>query len=66
VNQPTNERRERVDPESEGSRMRWQWEVEPGCVLSVMTPLIARTGRHQEETIWAGRMCLLEEQRSSL
>jgi hypothetical protein len=53
------------DTVSEGTRMRWQWDVEPRGVLRLMTPLIARMGRHQEETIWAGLKRLLEERQTS-
>lgn len=50
------------DPIPEGTRMRWSWEVEPRGVLKLMTPLVARMGCHQEETIWTGLKHVLEEQ----
>lgn len=51
------------DPIPEGTRMRWSWAVEPRGSLRVMGPLIARMGRHQEQTIWTGLKGVLEEDR---
>jgi uncharacterized protein YndB with AHSA1/START domain len=53
------------EPVLEGTRMRWSWELEPHGMLKLMTPLIARMGRRQEETIWASLKRLLEEQETS-
>jgi hypothetical protein len=50
------------DPAPEGTRMRWFWELEPHGVFKLMTPLIARMGRRQEEAIWAGLKRYLELQ----
>ncbi len=46
--------------------MRWSWDVEPRGVFKLMTPLIARMGRRQEETIWTGLKHYLEAQERSL
>ncbi|MDA8330292.1 MAG: SRPBCC family protein, partial [Candidatus Dormibacteraeota bacterium] len=54
------------DPVPEGTRMRWSWDVEPRGVFKLMTPLIARMGRRQEETIWTGLKHYLEAQERSL
>jgi F420H(2)-dependent quinone reductase len=50
------------DPVAEGTRMRWSWELQPRGVLRLLTPLIARIGRHQEESIWVGLKRFLEAQ----
>ncbi|HET7271436.1 MAG TPA: nitroreductase/quinone reductase family protein, partial [Rubrobacter sp.] len=54
------------DPVPQGTRMRWSWELEPRGVLRLLTPLIARMGQRQEETIWAGLKQFLEAQEESL
>ncbi len=48
------------DPVPEGTRMRWQWSLEPRGPLKVLRPLIARMGRRQEQAIWSGLKQLLE------
>ena len=50
------------DPVAEGTRMRWWWELEPRGVFKLMTPMVARMGRSQEETIWANLKDYLEGQ----
>jgi deazaflavin-dependent oxidoreductase (nitroreductase family) len=50
------------EPVAEGTRMRWSWELQLRGVLRLLTPLIARIGRHQEESIWAGLKRFLEAQ----
>ena len=42
--------------------MRWSWTLEPRGVLKLMSPLVARMGTRQEETIWANLKQLLEGQ----
>jgi Polyketide cyclase / dehydrase and lipid transport len=39
------------DPLPEAARMRWSWALQPRGVLRLLTPLIARMGKRQEETI---------------
>lgn len=48
------------DPVPVGTLMRWSWDVEPHGLLRLLTPMIARWGRRQEETIWAGLKRFLE------
>ena len=48
------------DPVPEGTRMRWHWELAPRGLLRLLTPLVARMGRRQEEAIWAGLKGVLE------
>jgi hypothetical protein len=48
------------DPVPEGTRMRWAWDLKPRGMLKVMGPLIARTGRRGEQTIWGSLKHLLE------
>ena len=50
------------EPVPEGIRMRWSWELEPHGLFKLLTPLIARIGRRQEETTWASLRQLLEAQ----
>ena len=52
------------DPVPEGTRMRWSWDLEPRGVLKLMSPLVCRMGRRQEQTIWASLKNLLEGQGS--
>ena len=51
------------DPVPEGTRMRWSWDLEPRGILKLMSPLVARMGRRQEQRIWVGLKHLLEGQR---
>jgi hypothetical protein len=48
------------EPVPEGTRMRWEWALEPRGVLKVLSPLIVRIGRRQEQTIWSDLKELLE------
>jgi uncharacterized membrane protein len=48
------------EPVPDGTRMRWSWVVEPRGLLRLMTPLIARKGRRQEQAIWASLKRYLE------
>ena len=50
------------DPVPEGTRMHWCWELAPRGLVRLLTPLVARMGRRQEEAIWAGLKHCLEEQ----
>jgi uncharacterized protein YndB with AHSA1/START domain len=50
------------DPLPEGTRMQWAWDLEPHGMLKVMSPLVARTGRRNEQSIWTGLKHLLEGQ----
>lgn len=48
------------DPTPEGTRMRWTWDLAPRGLLKLMAPLVARAGKRQEESIWAGLKRFLE------
>jgi hypothetical protein len=50
------------DPVPEGTRMRWSWVAQPGGVFKLLTPVVARTGRRQEQRIWANLKRVLEAQ----
>ena len=50
------------DPVPGGTRMGWHWELAPRGFLRLLTPLVARMGRRQEEAIWAGLKRVLEGQ----
>ena len=52
------------DPVPDGTRMRWSWELQPRGILKLMSPLVARMGRSQEQRIWTGLKRLLEEQKT--
>ena len=53
------------EPVPEGTRMRWQWILEPRGLLRVLSPLIVRMGRRQEQTIWSNLKEVLEAGDSS-
>ena len=53
------------DPVPDGTRMRWYWELTPRGLVRLLTPVIARMGRRQEEAIWAGLKRVLEGQETS-
>jgi uncharacterized membrane protein len=36
------------------SRMSWSWRVRPSGPLRLLSPLVARLGRRQEQRIWTG------------
>jgi hypothetical protein len=48
------------DPLAGGTRMRWAWEVRLRGCYKLMTPIIARSGRRQEQATWAGLKHVLE------
>src|SRR6266540_2070864 len=50
------------DPIPGGTRMRWSWELKPRGVFRLLTPIVARMGRRQEQTIWASLKRFLEAQ----
>ncbi len=50
------------EPVPEGTHMRWSWNVEPRGLLKLLTPLVVRMGRRQEQAIWASLKRYLEEQ----
>jgi hypothetical protein len=50
------------EPVSEGTRMRWSWEVRPRGALRLMTPIVGPLGRRQEQNIWANLKRLLESE----
>jgi uncharacterized membrane protein len=52
------------DPVPAGTRMRWRWELAPRGIFKLLTPLIKRMGRRQEQTIWASLKRYLEEQKT--
>jgi uncharacterized membrane protein len=41
------------DPVPEGTRMHWEWNVEPRGLLKLLGPMVGWIGRRQERTIWA-------------
>jgi uncharacterized membrane protein len=48
------------EPVPEGTRMQWSWELAPRGLFRLASPLIARTGRRQEQAIWSNLKRLLE------
>ena len=50
------------DPLAGGTRMRWAWEVRLRGWSKLMTPIIARSARRQEQATWAGLKRSLEAQ----
>jgi hypothetical protein len=49
-------------PVAGGTRMGWSWQLEPRGVFKLITPLVARMGRRQEESIWANLKQFMEAQ----
>jgi len=50
------------EPVPEGTRRQWSWDPEPGGILKeVVSPLLVRMGRRQEQIMWTGLKHLLEE-----
>lgn len=45
-----------------GTRLSWSWDVAPKRVYRLMTPLIGRMGRRQEQAIWTSLKRYLESQ----
>lgn len=50
------------EPVPEGTRIRWSWEVEPRGALKLLTPIMGRLGRRQEQANWEGLKRVLERQ----
>jgi Polyketide cyclase / dehydrase and lipid transport len=50
------------EPQSEGTLMRWHWDVRPRGVLKLLSPIVARLGRRQEQAVWTGLKELLESE----
>lgn len=48
------------DPVPAGTRMRWSGDLEPRGILKLMSPMVARMGRRQEQRIWTGLKRFLE------
>jgi hypothetical protein len=52
----------RFDPVPDGTRMGWSWVVRPHGLCWLLTPVIARAGRRQEQENWSGLKRFLEAQ----
>ncbi len=50
------------EPAPEGTRMRWSGDLKPRGIFKLMSPLVARMGRRQEQRIWTSLKHLLEGQ----
>jgi hypothetical protein len=50
------------DPVPAGTRMRWSWDLHPRGLLKLATPVVARIGRRQEQSIWMNLKRVLEGQ----
>jgi uncharacterized membrane protein len=50
------------DPVPAGTRMRWSWELTPRGVFKLLTPMVARIGRRQEQRIWGDLKRVMEAQ----
>jgi len=51
---------------AEGTRMTWQWDIEPRGFYRLLGPLVRRIGERQERTIWTGLKRLLESQQTNV
>jgi len=52
------------DPVPTGTRMSWSWEMRLRGLYKLLTPIIAGSGRRQEQANWAGLKQFLEGQAS--
>ena len=50
----------RFDPVPDGTRMGWSWTVRPRGLYRLLTPVIVRVGRRQEQQNWGGLKRFLE------
>jgi hypothetical protein len=50
----------RFDPVANGTRMGWSWVVRPRGLYRLLTLVIVRVGRHQEQESWGGLKRFLE------
>lgn len=50
------------DPVPSGTRMRWAWSVHPRGAARLLTPVIGRIGRRQEQATWTAMKRYLESQ----
>jgi hypothetical protein len=48
------------DPVAAGTRMRWAWKLMPRGVLKLLSPVVVRIGRRQEQRVWAGLKRVME------
>ena len=49
------------EPIAHGTRMSWEWDLEPHGCMRLLGPMLARKGREQEERIWTSLKDLLEK-----
>jgi hypothetical protein len=50
----------RFDTVANGTRMGWSWVVRPRGLYRLLTPVIVRVGRRQEQENWGGLKGFLE------
>jgi uncharacterized protein YndB with AHSA1/START domain len=50
----------RFDPVTNGTRMGWSWLVRPRGLYRLLSPVIVRVGRRQEQENWGGLKRFLE------
>jgi hypothetical protein len=48
------------EPESDGTRMTWRWDISPRRTLRLARPIVEWLGRRQERKIWGSLKALLE------
>jgi carbon monoxide dehydrogenase subunit G len=48
------------EPVADGTRMKWEWDLEPRGVYRFLGPLVRRMGDRQERRIWSGLKRVLE------
>jgi len=47
-------------PDPAGTWMQWSWELKPKGMFKLLTPVIGRMGKRQEQEIWGGLKRYLE------
>jgi hypothetical protein len=50
----------RFDPVPDGTRMSWSWDMRPHGLYRLLTPVIVRVGRREEQENWGGLKRFLE------
>jgi hypothetical protein len=53
------------EPEGQGTRMSWQWDIRPRGILRAARPIVEWFGKRQEWQIWSGLKALLEASEST-
>jgi carbon monoxide dehydrogenase subunit G len=53
------------EPEGQGTRMSWRWDIRPRGILRAARPIVEWLGKRQEWQVWSGLKALLEASEST-